>query len=103
MILFKGSPMHQVQLELTDQLYDQVLRRAAESGFRSIEEYAVGVITDDLADDPENLDHVFTPERLAHIDAVRADIKAGGQTFTPDEVREHFRKRWDSWPEAPSS
>ena len=83
--------MHQVQLELTDQLYNQVMRRAAESGFESIEEYAVGVITDDLADDTENLDHIFTPERLAHIDKAIAQVKAA-EFMTSDQVRAHFRK-----------
>jgi len=86
--------MHQVQLELTDQLYSQVMRRAAESGFESIEEYAVGVITDDLADDTENLDHSFTPERLARIDKAIAQVKAG-EFMTSDQVRAHFRKRFD--------
>ena len=86
--------MHQVQLELTDQLYNQVMRRAAESGFESIEEYAVGVITDDLADDTENLDHLFTPERLAHIDKAIAQVKAA-EFMTSDQVRAHFRKRFE--------
>jgi hypothetical protein len=86
--------MHQVQLELTDQLYNQVMRRAAESGFESIEEYAVGVITDDLADDTENLDHIFTPERLAHIDKAIAQVKAA-EFMTSDQVRAHFRKRFE--------
>jgi len=92
--MLKGSPMHQVQLELTDQLYNQVMRRAAESGFESIEEYAVGVITDDLADDTENLDHIFTPERLAHIDKAIAQVKAA-EFMTSDQVRAHFRKRFE--------
>ena len=86
--------MHQVQLELTDQLYNQVMRRAAESGFESIEEYAVGVITDDLADDTENLDNIFTPERLAHIDKAIAQVKAA-EFMTSDQVRAHFRKRFE--------
>ena len=95
--------MHQVQLELTDQLYDQAKRRAIEAGFKTVNEYLTGIVSDDLAADPENFDHVFTPERIAHIEAVRAGIKAGGKTYTQTEVREHFRKRWESWPEAPAN
>lgn len=95
--------MHQVQLELTDQLYDLAKQRAIESGFKTVGDYIAGVVSNDLTDGTENLDHLFTPDRIAHIEAVRADIKAGGQTYTQAEVREHFRKRWESWPDAPAS
>lgn len=95
--------MHQVQLELTDQLYNQAKRRAVEAGFKTVNEYLTGVVSDDLASDSDNLDHLFTPERIDHIEDVRADMKAGGETYTQAEVREHFRKRWDPWPEAPAS
>ena len=95
--------MHQVQLELTDQIYAQAKLRADEAGFSTVDEYLTDILTDDLseefvAEDPEgeteNLDHLFTPERLAHVDRVIADIKAGGKTYTSAEVREHFRKRF---------
>ena len=85
--------MHQVKLELSDQLYEQAARRAAEVGFKSVDEYIVGVVSGDLAEDAENFDHLFTPERIAHIDAVVAKVKAGGKTHSADEVREHFRNR----------
>jgi len=95
--------MHQVQFELTDQLYDQAERRAVEAGFKSVGEYIKGVVSDDLAAESANFDNLFTPERIAHIEAVRADIQAGGKTYTQAEVREHFLKRWESWPEAHAS
>ena len=86
--------MHQVQLELTDQLYNQAKRRAVEAGFKTVHEYIAGVVSHDLTEDTENLDHFFTPGRIAHIESVIADIKAGAKTHTAAEVREHFRKRF---------
>lgn len=87
--------MHQVQLELTDQLYDQAKRRAVEAGFKTVGEYLADVVSDYLTEDTENLDHLFTPGRIAHIDSVIAKVKAGGKTHTAAEVREHFRKRFE--------
>ena len=86
--------MHQVQLELTDQLYDQAKRRAVEAGFKSVNEYIADVVSDDLTEQTENFDHLFTPERLAIIDKAAAQIKAG-EYQTATQVREHFRKRFE--------
>ena len=88
--------MHQGQLELTDQFYDQAERRAIEAGFKTVGEYIADVVSDDLAEQTENFDHLFTAERLAHIDSVIAKGKAGGKTHTSAEVREHFRKRFEA-------
>lgn len=43
----------------------------------------------------------FTPEKLAHLERVRSAIKAGEKTLTQAEIREHFLKKWESWPESP--
>jgi len=88
--------MHQVQLELTDQLYNQAKRRAVEAGFKSVNDYIADMVSDDLAIDTENLDHLFTPERLAHIDKAAAQIKAG-QGYTMEEVREHLAEKRADW------
>lgn len=66
--------MHQIQLN--EQLYQQALLRAADAGFGSVDEYVASVLQQEL-DETENLDHFFTPERLAHIDRAAAEIKAG--------------------------
>jgi PHD/YefM family antitoxin component YafN of YafNO toxin-antitoxin module len=86
--------MHQIQLN--DQLFQQAQRRAAESGFASVDEYVADVLQSDLMDEETpDLDHLFTPERLAHIDRAIAEIEAG-QGYTAEEVREHFRRRRDA-------
>jgi len=87
--------MHQVQLELNDKLYDEAKRRAAEAGYETVGEYIADVVSDDLAEYTENLDHLFTPGRVDHIDGVIANVKAGGKTHTAAEVRERFRKRFE--------
>lgn len=88
--------MHQLQLYLNDQLYKKASRRAVEAGFKTIEEYAADVLASDLQDDTENFDHLFTPERLAHIDEAAAQIKAG-QSYTMEEVREHLATYRADW------
>ena len=88
--------MHQVQLELSDQLYKQAERRAVEAGFKSVEEYAAGVLADDLAADIGNFDHLFTLERLALIDKAEAQINAG-RCMTAKEADVELARRRTEW------
>ncbi|HEY3330672.1 MAG TPA: hypothetical protein VGK19_11660 [Capsulimonadaceae bacterium] len=84
------------QVQLTDQVYDQAKRRAAEAGFDSVDEYVADLLSDDFSESP-NLDHLFTPERLAHIDDVVARVNAGEKTLTMDEFDANlaeFRANW---------
>ena len=89
--------MHQVQLQLTDQLYAQAKRRAGEAGFKSVDEYIADVVSDELTEDAENLDHLFTPERIAHIDSVIANVKAGGKTYTVEEADALLAAHREDW------
>jgi hypothetical protein len=89
--------MQQVQLELTDQIYDQAKRRAVEAGFKTVGEYIADVVSDDLAKDSENLDHLFTPRRIAHLDKVAAEVRAGGATYTMEEVSAHLDEKRADW------
>ncbi|MDR3692748.1 MAG: hypothetical protein P4L46_25430 [Fimbriimonas sp.] len=91
--------MHQVQI--ADQLYQEAEKRARVAGFATVDEYVADALAADLHE--EGFDHLFTPERIAHFDRISAEVKAGGKTYTPDEVREHFRKKWEGWPENPTS
>ena len=81
------------QVQLTDRIYKQVKRRADKAGFKSVDEYVTDVLISDLNEDTENVDHFFTPERLAHIGKAAAQIKAG-EFYTAAEVRVHFKKRF---------
>ena len=88
--------MHQVRLQLTDQLYDQAKRRAVEAGFKSMDEYIADVVSDELTDDADNLDHLFTPERLAKIDAAAAQVEAG-QFLTSEQADVELAKHRAEW------
>jgi hypothetical protein len=49
------------------------------------------------AKDTENFDHLFTPERIAHLDRICAEIDAGGKMYSIEEVEEHLntiRREW---------
>jgi hypothetical protein len=82
--------MHQINL--SDQLYQEALRKAAEAGFPSVDEYVADVLQHDLHEETENLDHLFTPERLAHIDRGAAEIDAG-KGLTLEQVDAELAKR----------
>ncbi len=81
--------MHQIQLD--DQLYQEVQRRADEAGFGTVDDYVANVLKQDL-EDPDNFDHLFTPERLAKIDRAATQVDAG-KYLTAEQVRDHFQQR----------
>jgi hypothetical protein len=87
--------MHQVQP--AGQLYQEAQRRASESGFTTVDEYVADVIAHDLELSTENSDHLFTPEVIRELDRVSTAAKVGGKTYTPEEIKEHFRKRSEAW------
>ena len=86
--------MHKIQLD--DQLFQEAQRRAAAAGFGSVDEYVADVLQHDLREEPENFDHLFTPERLAHIDRAAAQI-AAGQGLTLEQAEAELTKRRDEW------
>jgi hypothetical protein len=90
--------MHQIQLD--DQLYKEAQRRAAEAGFSTVDEYIADVVSHDLVEDnggsAPDLDHLFTPERLAKIDKADADIKAGN-FYTTEQADAELAKRKAEW------
>lgn len=87
--------MHQI--ELSDQVYEYAKKRAKEEGFQNVNDYIASVVSMDLPQGTETFDHLFTPERLAHIDQVSAEVKAGARTYTLDEVREHLSENRAEW------
>ncbi|HEY1784874.1 MAG TPA: hypothetical protein VGG30_04965 [Pirellulales bacterium] len=86
--------MHQVNLN--DQLYQDVQRRAAEAGFTNVDDYVADVLSHDLNEETPNLDHFFTPERMAQIDQSLASA-AAGNVYTSEQVDEELAKRRDEW------
>lgn len=85
------------QIQLTDQLYKEAERRAREAGFASVEEFVAERLLNDFSDEEDNFDDRFTPEVLAHLDKISDEIKAGGKTYTMEEVNEHLEMKRQEW------
>lgn len=88
------------QTQLNDSVFTAAKRRATEAGFSSVDEYVADVLSHDLIDANEketpNLDPLFTPERLAHIDAAAEEIKAGN-FYTAEQADAELGKRRAEW------
>jgi hypothetical protein len=87
--------MHQVRLN--DQLYKEAQRRAREAGFASVDEFIADRLENDFSGEQENFDHLFTPEVIADLDKISDTIKAGGKTYTMDEVDQHLEQKRQEW------
>ncbi|MBS0209743.1 MAG: hypothetical protein JSS27_12405 [Planctomycetes bacterium] len=85
--------MHQIQLN--EQVYQEAQRRASEAGFSSVDEYVTELLQHGF-EETENLDHLFTPERLAHIDCAIAEIDAG-LGLTSEQAKAELAKRREEW------
>jgi hypothetical protein len=91
-----GVAMPQVQLD--DQVFKVAQKRAADSGYASIDDYIADMVVQDVSDDtPPDLDHRFTPEVVAHLEKISAGAGAGEKTYSPDEISEHFATKSAQW------
>jgi hypothetical protein len=86
--------MHQVNLE--DQVYETAQRQAAAAGFDSVDDYFTDMVVNGVDDETSNFDHLFTPERMAIIQAADAEIDAG-LGLTIEEAEREFAKRREEW------
>lgn len=86
--------MHQVQLP--EPIYKEAQRRAADAGYSNVDDYVTDVLSQELAAESD-FDHLFTPERIAQLDEISAEIENGAKTYSMDEVRQHFQKRGGEW------
>lgn len=84
--------MHRINL--SDDLYDEARGAASRRGLGSVEQYIVELISDDLLD--ENIDSLFTEERLAEIDQAASEARSG-KLMTVQEVRAHFARKRSEW------
>ena len=83
--------MHQVQL--SEQGYEMAKRRAVTAGFASVDEFIEQVVLEREAEEMGDFDHRFIPKVLEALDRVSANAKAGGRTYSPEEVDEYFREK----------
>ena len=88
------------QVQLDEQVFEAAQRRAVAGGHSSVDEYIADVVARDLANSNEetpDLDEMFTPQVIAALERIAEAAKAGGKTYTSDEVREHFRMKSEAW------
>jgi hypothetical protein len=85
------------QVQLSESLYEEAQRRASDAGYGSVDDYVADILEKDLNDEMDNLDHLFTSKRIAHIHRVQEDIKAGGQTYSTEEVRDFLASNREEW------
>ena len=72
-------------------------RRADSGGFESVDDFVAGMLTEELSDDNDNFDYLFTPERIAYLDGLAANVREGGVTYTTEEVSAHLAVRREEW------
>lgn len=84
------------QIEINDKTFKVAESRAAAGGYSSVAEYVTDLVKDDSGDEAAdltpNLDHLFTPERLAQIEEAESQIRSG-KFFTSQQVEEHFKQK----------
>lgn len=83
--------MHEIQMH--DNLYQLANQRALDLGFKGVDEYVADIVRCDLAE-TENFDHLFTSERMAHIEKSRRQVDAG-QVHTSEEVWAYLERKRD--------
>ena len=83
------------QVQLADDLYKSAQQRAKAAGFSSVDEYVSDVLSHELSE-VENFDHLFTPERLEHINAALAECKAG-KYLTSEEADAVLGRQRAEW------
>jgi hypothetical protein len=84
-------------VQINDKLYKEAERRARKAGFQSVDEFVADRLESDFSNKQENFDHLFTPEVIADLDRISAGIKAGGKTYSTEEVDQHFEKKRQEW------
>lgn len=90
------------QIQIDDQVFKAAQRRATDGGYPSVDAYITDVVVHDLTDEGEetpNLDHLFTPQVIAELKEISEKARAGGKTYTSEEVRQHFRSKSEAWEE----
>jgi hypothetical protein len=81
------------QIQLTDQLYQEMQRRAVAAGFSTVDEYITDVLTHDLDDGVEHYDHLFTPERLGPMEGDNKSSKS----LSAEEMEAELNRRRSQW------
>jgi len=87
-----------MQVQLADELYKRAQLKASEAGYASVDEYIAEAVALHLTDDAEqeDLDHRFTPEVIAGLEQISAEMHAG-KTVSMEEVDKHLAEVRQAW------
>lgn len=85
------------QVQLDAKVFEVAQRRAADEGYASVDDYISDVVVQDSSNKAENFDFLFTPERIAKLKQVSDEVKAGGKTYSIEEVRHHLEEQRKTW------
>jgi hypothetical protein len=83
-------------VQLNDQVFKVVQQRASDAGYSSVDAYVEDFL---VGTDAQEIDHLFTPQRLAHMDQADADIKSG-KGFTTEQAEKELSLRREKWLQA---
>jgi hypothetical protein len=83
-------------VQLNYQVFKVVQQRASDAGYTSVDAYVADFL---VATDDQNIDYLFTPQRLAHIDQADADIDSG-KGFTTEQAEKELALRREKWIQA---
>jgi hypothetical protein len=85
--------MHQVQLN--ERIYREAERRARDAGFESVDQFVATCLETEFSDS-DNFDDRFTPEVIAHLDQLSAQMHAG-RSVSAQEVDQHLSDVRATW------
>lgn len=83
-------------IQLNDQVFKVAQQRASDAGYSSVDAYVADVL---VSADAKDINHLFTPERFAHIDKADADIQSG-KGYTAEQAKKELAERREKWLQA---
>ena len=91
--------MHEITITIPDEAYATVNEHARRVGFAGTNDYLsdlVMSVVNNVSNDPDNYDRLFTPAVLAAIDKSARDIK-DGKGMTSSQVDEYLASKRAEW------
>ena len=88
--------MHRFEVELTDEQYARI-RLLAKEGGDTPEEVVREAVASYLGPTDDEIRAKFSPEVMAHLDSLMDEVRAGGRTYTQEDVDAHLeevKKKW---------
>jgi hypothetical protein len=65
-----------------------------------VNEYIANVVAEDAATETLNLAEGFTPKVVGHLEGMLEEIKAGGKTYSEEELDKHLLEKTRKWRES---